>query len=341
MQTIFVSVASYRDSRCMQTVDHAFAQAKHPERVIIGICQQNKHGDPECIPEKYKKNIRIIKISHKEARGPTYARYMCATMFNNEDFFLQIDSHNMFAHHWDETCIQMLESLEAQDHKKKYVLSHYPPTYEDFNKSISTVTHITECFFNEDGILSFKGAIYKNPGDLPRRNAFVAGGFLFSRGQIVRDVPFDPHLPFLFTGEEILLSIRLFTHGYDVYTPSQNIVYHAYTRSNEPKFWDDHHMDSKDAIAKVRYILGLEKDLKTIRNEVIRNSVDKYGLGNKRSPTEFFRFIGVDIHSKTIGKPMIEFFIAHSSICNHHLLSFYVVLSFLFYLLVLITYIAK
>lgn len=335
MKTIFVSIASYRDSRCMQTVEHAFSQAKYPERVIIGICQQNKEGDPDCIPTKYKKNIRVIKISYKEAKGPTYARYMCSTMFNNEDFFLQIDSHNRFAHHWDETCIDMLESLEIHNHNnKKFVLSHYPPTYEDFNKSISKVTHITECFFNEDGILTFKGAVYKDPGSLPRRNAFVAGGFLFSRGQMVRDVPFDPHLPFLFTGEEILLSIRLFTHGYDVYTPSKNIVYHAYTRSNEPKFWDDHHLDSKDAVAKVRFLLGIEKDLNIIRNEIIRQSVDKYGLGKERSPHEFFKFIGVDIQSRTIGKPMIEFFTHHSSELNHSPQSYaYLTIAFLFYTL--------
>jgi UDP-GlcNAc:polypeptide alpha-N-acetylglucosaminyltransferase len=42
---------------------------------------------------------------------------------------------------------------------------------------------------------------------------FAAAGFLFYAGNILREVPFDPHLPYLFDGEEILYSARLWTHG--------------------------------------------------------------------------------------------------------------------------------
>lgn len=38
------------------------------------------------------------------------------------------------------------------------------------------------------------------------------------------EMPIDPHLPYLFDGDEILFSVRLFTHGWDIYTPTKNVV---------------------------------------------------------------------------------------------------------------------
>ena len=45
MNTIFVSIASYRDENCPKTLYSLFKNAKYPERVFVGICQQNKTSD--------------------------------------------------------------------------------------------------------------------------------------------------------------------------------------------------------------------------------------------------------------------------------------------------------
>ena len=34
-------------------------------------------------------------------------------------------------------------------------------------------------------------------------------------------VPYDPHLPFLFFGEEMMMLARMWTHGWDVFAPTQ------------------------------------------------------------------------------------------------------------------------
>jgi [Skp1-protein]-hydroxyproline N-acetylglucosaminyltransferase len=41
----------------------------------------------------------------------------------------------------------------------------------------------------------------------------MAAGFFFVSGQFLIDVPFDPYLPWIFMGEEILLSSRAYTSG--------------------------------------------------------------------------------------------------------------------------------
>jgi hypothetical protein len=46
-----------------------------------------------------------------------------------------------------------------------------------------------------------------------------------------KKTPPDPHLHQLFIGEEISKFARLWTRGYDVYTPNKNIAFHDYTEA--------------------------------------------------------------------------------------------------------------
>lgn len=306
-ETIFVSIASYRDKKCTSTVEHLFKMAQFPRLVFVGLCIQNKVGDPICkIP--YPENVRVIHMDYKQARGPTFARYLCSTLFQNENYFMQIDSHCLFVKHWDTLIIRQLKSVLPKSPKP--ILSHYPPIYSDIASSSNNnrVTVIKKCFFNNHGILSFHGAEIRESSKEPTRNAFIAAGFFFSQGHLLKEVPFDPHLPYLFTGEEILLSIRFFTHGYDVYSPNQNILFHDYIRKNEPKFWDDHVYDMRDVHEKVKIIMGIHSDLSKIKDEKIRASLKDYGIGTVRTLDDFYQFIGVDIKNHTISEPSIEFY---------------------------------
>ena len=317
MEKIFVSIASYRDVQCSETLESLFSNARHPSRIYVGICQQNmnNNADEKCLKKDnfpYKKNIKIIQKKHTDAKGPTYARYICSTLYNNEDYFFQIDSHCLFVEHWDVKCIKMIKDLERSSEikNKKVMLSHYPPSYDSYEKKPSNtfVTHMVDCYFNGDGMLTFHGAKWKEPGALPRRNAFLAAGFIFTRGSWVKEVPFDPDLNFLFTGEEILLSVRSFTSGWDVYTPNQNILFHAYTRQDSPKFWTDITYDNNDVKQKVKIITGLDSDISKLQSKTMLKTLKDYNIGGIRTLDEFYKFIGVDVKNKTVGKPMVEFY---------------------------------
>lgn len=336
MNTIFVSIASYRDENCPKTLSSLFENAKYPERIFVGICQQNKNSDISCLSENfpYKNNIRMIYKDYKEAKGPTWARYLCSTLYQNEDFFLQIDSHSLFVQDWDEKCIHMILSLEnsPEIENKKVMLSHYPPSYHNYQKNPSDdkVTTMVECFFNKDGILSFKGAQWRKTGPLPKRNAFIAGGFIFCRGLWLKEVPFDPHLKYLFVGEEILVTIRSYTNGWDVYTPNKNIVYHFYTRPKDPKIWKDIHYDNTEAKEKVKIILQLDGELNRLTTKEIYDSIKTYNIGSIRSLDDFYDFVGVDLKNKTVGKPKIEFYVPPNySIGNTVIISLFFIFIFI------------
>lgn len=42
-------------------------------------------------------------------------------------------------------------------------------------------------------------------------------------------------------GEEIIMSTRLWTSGYDIFSPTQAVVGHIYVRRHKPKFWESVH----------------------------------------------------------------------------------------------------
>ena len=74
--------------------------------------------------------------------------------------------------------------------------------------------------------------------DIPRFAPVVGGGYLVVHSSVLKEVPFDPFLPWIFMGEEIILSARLWTAGYDLFSPAQAVLGHIYNRQHQPRFWE-------------------------------------------------------------------------------------------------------
>ena len=41
-------------------------------------------------------------------------------------------------------------------------------------------------------------------------------------------------------GEETAMTVRAFTHGYDLFHPAETVVWHDYLRADARKHWGDH-----------------------------------------------------------------------------------------------------
>src|SRR5690606_31241175 len=55
----------------------------------------------------------------------------------------------------------------------------------------------------------------------PQPTWFLSAHFLFTYGQWIKEVPYDPEL--YFEGEEDTLAVRSFTHGWDLFHPHRAI----------------------------------------------------------------------------------------------------------------------
>ena len=309
-ESIFVSVASYRDPRCWDTIKDLYSKAKHPGRVFVGIVEQNNYEDTQassqeaCIkPSEVRvpqKQIRKLKLDYKEAAGPTKARQLASTLYKGETYYCQVDSHVRFVQDWDEVCIQEINKCKVPG---RSMLTTYPLDETTYNESTLDVPVMCDAKFNQDGI-PVPTAAMKPPSFMngkPRPNAFIAAGFFFAPRQWVKDVPFDPGLDNLFQGEEMLLSARTYTNGYDIYTPSKNITLHEYIRKEKPKFWTDlgktpeYTIKKKQSESRARRILQLEAP-------VIEAGADMYGLGTRRNIVDFWNHAGIDPLAKTTVK---------------------------------------
>ena len=155
-------------------------------------------------------------------------------------------------------------------------------------------------FFNERGMISFLASREISTSNQVYKTPHLAGGMFFCESYFLNELPFDPDLPYLFVGEEILHSIRFFTNGWDIFSPSENIIFHEYTRSGKPKIWTDNpYYSDMTAFNKVKYYLGLDKD--TFQTDKYVN-LDKYGLGKARTIQEFYDFAGIDLANKRVVK---------------------------------------
>ena len=304
--TIFISIASYRDDVCLDTLKSLFENAANPKNVFVGICQQNKpEEDQDCqLNNENNCNIRTIRIPHYEAKGPTWARYLCSTLWNGEEYFMQIDSHTKFVKDWDIKCIKMIKDIIASGESKKPMLSHYPreiTDHDNFQESDKTqVPRMCKAFWNNRDMLSFMGAEIQDTQGKAYQTPYIAGGMMFCDSKFLEEVPYDPNLPYLFVGEEILHSIRAYTYGWDVFTPTENIVFHEYTRATKPKIWTDNpYYSDMAAFDKVKYYIGLIKDDSKLTPE-IKVNLDKYGMGKVRTLQDFYNYTGIDVDNKTV-----------------------------------------
>lgn len=303
--TVFVSIAAYRDSEVPKTVADLFEKADHPERIFVGVLNQiDTTHDREFIIKGHPR-IRQRVVSHLESQGACWARHtVFKDLMGQEDFVLQIDSHMRFDQGWDTS---MLSQWTAANDCKA-VLTNYPMPYDTDTGHCHPQMFVQHCCkqFDQIGlpmITSFSISLNDAP-IAPKPTVFLAAGCFFGRSEVVRDVPYDPHL--YFNGEEISYAVRLWTHGYNLYLPNHPFLYHDYGvdrgrrihSSDNPKGLDRH----GKALNRVRTLLQVNPS-PTVED---LHELDLYGLGSKRSLTQWQFYSGLHFKQKLICKNVIE-----------------------------------
>lgn len=304
--SIFVSIASYRDKYCRLTLADLFQKAKFPGRIFAGICEQNTVEDVDCLKTHtaamFKDNIRVVRIDASEAKGPMYARAIIEEeLYNNELFYMVIDSHTMFEVDWDEKAISQLLACSSS----QPVITCYPNDWDGTSfipPQNRPATFLRLSTFNpKTGLPLQISSPYKGGGQPqePQPSLLWAAGFSFTLGRVISEVPYDKNYPYLFTGEEISTALRLFTHGWDLFNPSINIVYHIPDRSYRPTFWEQFH---KRGVTDGVITNDIREYRKTIEAQSVRKVVnlmggkdvhDVYQIGKKRTLKDFENYTGI------------------------------------------------
>lgn len=301
------------------------------DRTKVSDAPPDRNGVEEfCVSENHRRycdsgQVRALYLHEDESLGPAMARYYASKLWGGESYFVQVDSHLEFYRHWDELYVN---ELRAGGSYPMAMLSAYPPGFgEDGGGRLggepSPGSRLCHCEFStndvEDHILRINSGVgYRGDEAAPTQIPFVAAGFFFAPSSFLRDVPFDPYLPWCFMGEEIMLSMRAWTHGYDVYAPRKNWIAHQYRpgRMGLPKFWGSvgrlfgrpgpgfSNVLQERLIKRVKFLLGYEDCCtreKIVRDgdEMVLVDVEHYGFGDVRSREEYLSWAKIDIDAKT------------------------------------------
>jgi hypothetical protein len=304
MSTIFVQIAAYRDAECVPTIMDLFRKAAAPSNVAVGVCWQYLTGvDPETLAvAPYQDRVRMIRVDATTSRGVCWARHQAEQLYRGEDFVLQIDSHARFVPDWDVLMPAELLRCGAE----KAVLSCNPPPYDPPDRLQSNPRPMPKRpgqFMGSGDIRCLAEYLDAFP-ELPVQCALVSGALIFGPGALLQEVPNDPWL--YFNQEEMAYSLRLFTHGWNVYCPSQVLAYHHYYTAQSgrsagvrPRHWQDFPdwgAYQKLGLARFNHLTGFSES--TDPNVTVE--LDRYGLGQDRSLDDFQNFIGVDFRKKTV-----------------------------------------
>lgn len=300
---ICVLVASYRDPECVPTLTNLFAQARWPGRVSVALVSQEEPVDRlklTGVLATWRKQISIHRSKASQSQGVCWARHQCQKLLKNQKFILQIDSHMRFEQGWD--VLLLATWLHCRD--PKAVLTAYPAGYQPNGEIQLGVFHgMVAKNFDKDGVLLFTGKPrFVDGGSAPSRplpGAFVSANFLFGPAKLVQDVPYDPRLYFF--GEEVTLSVRLWTHGFNIYHPNRAILYHFWDRAARTTHFADHpDWIERDRLSKsrVRALLGVPAH----EGDGSQEGFGQFGLGDVRSLAEYERWSGICFGSLSIAR---------------------------------------
>lgn len=299
--TILVSIASYKDALLWNTVNDCISNASFPENLRFVIVDQietpyDVKSHPNC------NQITYFHFDPYLSRGPCWARNICHSLYNNEDYVLQIDAHMVFDKGWDVYLIDKLK--ECQSISNKCIISTYPQEFEIVDNTIkkNSKTEITtiirpkegSTITEEDPSFSFTGFNVKKEESV--LGFHVAGGFIFAPGNFFQEIPYDPMLYFI--GEEQNIAVRAWTNGWDIYHIPNVPIYHLYyTKTKRTLHWDK----EEDKNRQTRWYELRDKSRSRLRDLFLyQKDLGAYSLGKTRTLIQFAEFSGINYIEKTI-----------------------------------------
>jgi Glycosyltransferase (GlcNAc) len=132
--------------RCGETLRSLFENAVDPNKIVVGLVEQNAPEDKFCLEQycshfgvntnkrqnvregvvkimtndkarescPYYNQVRLVAYHHIQAKGPTLARSMARKVIGNEEFCMQIDAHTDFVRGWDELAVTEWKKTENE-----------------------------------------------------------------------------------------------------------------------------------------------------------------------------------------------------------------------------------
>lgn len=313
---MYLSLAAYRDPMLQSTIDSAFANADHPEKLTVGcfisIISSQPGVEKHLISNDYGGSVKFEVEEAGEIFSVTRARNKSIQWLTAEhEYLLQVDSHSRFLPGWDTKLIESYERLN----KPKTLFSTYIPSwfptaegeeYRDWTSNSTVIftsygenTRARTAFFETYEMVPDQNSV---PNDYSIDSFFrgwhVAGMFQFGPAQYYLDFPQPEWI--CFWGEELYNSCIAFTNGWDVYVPDVMPLRQMYpqdiTTEMSIKYFGSSagpHKNWKDFGEKWFAVERNSTDL--IIDALLNKTTGPGYLGTERPLEDLYAFIGYDV----------------------------------------------
>jgi len=228
-KTIFLSIASQDDEELKHTLQNAFTNAHNPERVYAGVGLTAMHSKTLRDLKKISKNNKRVSYTFTKQRkndistlGIGKGRSKAASLYKNQDYFIQIDSHTFLSKGWDANLINLYEEARQDLDLEKFVISNIPAVYKycchkhkDPIKAEPDSRYpyfMTHSFF-VDSVPRWKEfAIYNFRDEMFLPVAKVSPAFIMGDSKFGRNTGIHPNA--IFYDEDFTQSANLFGNGF-------------------------------------------------------------------------------------------------------------------------------
>lgn len=229
---IFISIASLDDEELFETVDSAFQNASGEFELSVGIGLLYSARSTLSAAKKIKKKYKGVRLLAKKYNplllGVGLGRQRAASLYQDEDFFLQIDSHTFLDKNWDRIFVDTFNDAVSLIGDDLVVLTAIPGAYQ--NEPFKHVVHElrwtrypgyipNELFYNKVPKWNDFQIIrdnYNTERLIPAVKANAA--FMFGNKRFAQNTGLEPGS--IFFDEEILYSINLVGSGFAMVFPN-------------------------------------------------------------------------------------------------------------------------
>jgi len=295
MASIFVQIAAYRDLEVTPTILDAIKQSSGNHEINFGVHTVYLEESEINIPD-------LPNVKHAESKAPKniglgIGRALAHQFYNNEDYYLQCDSHSRFIKGWDEIAIHSVLNYQIQGIHKP-LLTMYPanywypsPTAKFVEKDSIAPGWVSEISFHENPE-QFRSIRIPLQTAMPINNKnrlvkSVSGGSIFT---VKGFLPFNTDIAFY--GEEIWLAARAYTHGFDIVVPDEQYMYHLYYNHEKPAEINKRKLLWFDYQAEFEALDIISKAL--IYKTLTEGTTGKMLLGTERTIAEYGTYAGLD-----------------------------------------------
>jgi len=254
--SIYIAIPTMYDNQVEFTVNEAIRFADKPEKLTIGLSLMETAHSELDYEVFYEKKIAPLlnypQVKFKRFKVGEYlpsigfGRDSSLSMYTDEDYILQIDSHTLFEKGWDTKLIDIYEGALKETNNPKTIVTSYLPMYvhldndqrvsEDKDKLASYPIMMFRTWY-DTGIPAWKDHNLRTKG-IVRDELYLPcikfnAQFAFSNKNYIENTGLG--IDTIFWEEEIVQTMNLLSAGFSLVFPNMVVpLSHLFQNNTSP-----------------------------------------------------------------------------------------------------------